>query len=119
VDKFRLSLEIDYPVIPFPRENDVTIMSIAVSQGLRGDDLLSVKRCRLSSYSIFLSDIASANGRHVDSMRGLPGADYRLFSTYTHPWSVPLIMIGLCGNRCGDNTVLPMDLYLVLSAVQR
>jgi hypothetical protein len=89
VDKFCLSLEIDYPVIPFPCKNDVTIMSIAVSQGLRGDDLLSVKRCRLSSSSIFPSDIASANGHHMDSTRGLPGVDYRLFSTYTHPRECP------------------------------
>ena len=45
VDKFHLLLEIEYPVIPFPRENDVTITLIEINQGLVGDDLLSVKRC--------------------------------------------------------------------------
>jgi hypothetical protein len=42
VDKYRLSLEIEYKDIILPRENDVTITSIAISQGFGDDELLSI-----------------------------------------------------------------------------
>eukprot|EP00956_Cyclotella_meneghiniana_P034033 scaffold101125_cov66-Cyclotella_meneghiniana.AAC.5 len=41
VDKFHLLLEIEYPVLPYPQENDITITTIAINQGLFGDDILS------------------------------------------------------------------------------
>jgi hypothetical protein len=108
VDKYHLSLELDYPVIPCPRQNDVPIMSLAISLGLQGENLLSIMRCRLSSCSIFLSDVASANGRYLDPTRGRPGLDYAPFSQYTHPRNILHSMIGWCGKGCGVSIVMLM-----------
>jgi hypothetical protein len=61
---FKLRLEIDYPEI-----NDMTITSVAIQQGFVGNELLSIKHCRLASCSVFLSDVVGANGRHMDPTR--------------------------------------------------
>eukprot|EP00956_Cyclotella_meneghiniana_P021783 scaffold40187_cov45-Cyclotella_meneghiniana.AAC.1 len=68
---FGLQLQMDYPELQMPRENDRCIMTLAIQMQYRGDDLRSVNRCRISSCCIFLSDMASANGRALDQTRGL------------------------------------------------
>ena len=115
VDKYKLVLEVDYPEVPLPRQNDVTIMSIAMSLGLQGDDLLSIIRCRLSCCSIFLSDITSANGRYLDPTRGQPGVDYGPFSQYTHPRERPsqqdwLVWDRMWSSYCYADGSLPRSL---------
>jgi hypothetical protein len=62
VDRYHLTLELDYKDIPIPRENNATITSIAIGHGFGGDDLLSITRCRLLcsafSYQILLLQMA-------------------------------------------------------------
>jgi hypothetical protein len=115
VDKYRLSLEIEYKEIPLPRENDVTITSIAISQGFSDDDLLSITRCRLKCCSVFLSDITRASGRYLDPTRGQPGVDY---SHYFHPIISRVNShqnrIGRYGKGFGGTIAMQMDLYLAL-----
>eukprot|EP00804_Cyclotella_cryptica_P019411 CCRYP_006610-RA/>CCRYP_006610-RA protein AED:0.67 eAED:-0.49 QI:0/0/0/0.33/1/1/3/0/407 len=69
VDKYKLQIVIDYPIMQMPRTNDRLIMSIAHISGIKGDVLLRVNRCRLFLCSIFLSDLATANGRSLDNDR--------------------------------------------------
>ncbi len=89
MDRYHLTLELDYKDIPIPRENDATITSIAIGHGFGGDDLLGITRCRLSCCSIFLSDITAANGRYLDPTRGHSGFDYRPFTRYAFPCEQP------------------------------
>jgi hypothetical protein len=69
VQYFRIQVEIDYPVIPIPRDNDIPIMDIGKQWGLTTASMLSINRCRLATGSIHLSDICSANGRYRDHSR--------------------------------------------------
>ena len=61
-----LHLTVDYPDIPFPQVNDLTIIRIAVTLNFGRGELESIKRCQLYCCLIFLSDLASANGRFMD-----------------------------------------------------
>jgi hypothetical protein len=86
---FGLTLNIDYPVIPMPRENDLTIMFIAISLGYRGDRLRSINRCRLFCHAIFLSDIATANGRRLDPPYISRYTSHDSLSSYSFPREQP------------------------------
>eukprot|EP00956_Cyclotella_meneghiniana_P019598 scaffold33749_cov34-Cyclotella_meneghiniana.AAC.1 len=79
----------DYPELPMPRENDRCIMTLAIQMKYRGDDLRSVNRCRISSCSIFLSDLVAANGRTLDQTRGLQDVNYASSTTYDFPTEHP------------------------------
>jgi hypothetical protein len=72
ISRYKLNLVVDMPEIPLPRENDLTIMRIAISMGYVGDRLRSINRCRLYCNAIFLSCLASANGKHLDHDRMRP-----------------------------------------------
>jgi hypothetical protein len=89
VYKFCLQLVVDYPDIPFPRWNDQLIMQLAIRMGYDGESLDSINRCRLFCCCIFLSNLASANGRFLDPTRGQQGVDYSGSSTYTFPREKP------------------------------
>ena len=89
VDKYNLQVMLDYPTIPFPRENDLTIMSIARSLGITGEFLESINRCRLWCCVIFLSDVADAAGKGLDPTRGQQGVYYGDSSTYDFPRTQP------------------------------
>jgi hypothetical protein len=89
IDRFRLQLVVDYPEIPFPRLNDQLIIQLAIRLGFSGDDLDRINRCWLACCCIFLSDLASANGRILDPTRGLQGVDYSQSTTYAFPREHP------------------------------
>jgi hypothetical protein len=82
---FGFNLRVDYPVIPFPRENDLTIMFIAVSCGYRGERLRSINRCCLFCHALFLSDIATANGKRLDPLHFSSQTTHTFSSTYSFP----------------------------------
>jgi hypothetical protein len=50
-----LHLTVDYPDIPFPQVNDLTIIRIAVMLNFGRGELESIKRCQLYCCLIFLS----------------------------------------------------------------
>eukprot|EP00956_Cyclotella_meneghiniana_P011552 scaffold16227_cov96-Cyclotella_meneghiniana.AAC.2 len=57
VSAYSIMIELDYPDLPLPRANDQMIMQVAISLGYTLAQLRSVNRCRISSCSLFLSDI--------------------------------------------------------------
>jgi hypothetical protein len=115
VDKYQLTLEIDYKDTPIPCECDVTITSIAIGEGFCDDEFFSITRCRLACCSVFLSDITKANGRHLDPTRGQPGVDYRHFTDYPFPREQALqqdwaVWERLWSNYCYADGSLPCSL---------
>jgi hypothetical protein len=92
VDRFRLQLVVDYLEIPYPWLNDQLIMQLAICLGFSVDEFDSINRCRLACCCIFLSDLASANGKFLDPTRVLEGVNYSQSSTYSflqeHPSDV-------------------------------
>jgi hypothetical protein len=91
-DGFQLQLMVDYPAIPTPRLNDHLIMQIAMKLGFTGTDLDSINRCRLCCCCLFLSDLASANGKFLDPTRGVQGVDYYSSSKYNFPKEKPSLL---------------------------
>lgn len=89
VDKYKLLIVIDYPFMHMPRTNDRLIMSIAHILGIKGDVLLRVNRCRLFLCSIFLSDLATANGRTLDNDRCDRSRAHKKDSEYSFPRECP------------------------------
>lgn len=79
----------DYPEFPLPGLNDHLIMQIAMRLGFTGTDLDSINRYHLFCCCIFLSDLASANGKFLDPRRGLQGVDYLWSSAYDFPKEQP------------------------------
>jgi hypothetical protein len=90
LDEYKLQLTMDYPDMDFPRSNDRLIMVIAITLGLRGDDLQSINRVRMFLCAIFLSDLASANGWYFDSTRCSRDVVHSGDSIYTFPKEKPL-----------------------------
>eukprot|EP00985_Skeletonema_marinoi_P033854 scaffold42378_cov1007-Skeletonema_marinoi.AAC.1 len=67
IDKFGIVVKLDYHTIPTPREHDIPIMQLMVDKGLRGTDLKRVNRARIAQEALFLSDITTATGRHLEA----------------------------------------------------
>ena len=66
IHTFGLSVEIDYETLKAPRENDEYIMERLVREGMHGVELVSVNRAQKKQEALFLSDIATANGRKIN-----------------------------------------------------
>jgi hypothetical protein len=91
VQAYNLDVDLEYPSILPPRKNDVLLSTISVSSGLRGAALESFRRCRVASHALYLSCLASANGRALDPTRGQPGVDYSTSTTYDFPKERPSV----------------------------
>ena len=89
MDRQSIHLEVDYPVIPIPRENDRTILQIAQDLNITGGMLESVQRCRISTESIFLSDLTNAAGNAIDTQRAGKQKDYCPPSKFRFPTNNP------------------------------
>ena len=66
IDHYGLILDMDYPTIPLPRENDALIMQKMVDLGIRGAELKRINRVRITQEALFLSDITTPNGRSLE-----------------------------------------------------
>lgn len=66
INKFDLSLEIDYNSLNLRRENNRPIMEWLVREGYRGAELEAINRVRKYQEAIFVSDIATASGSTID-----------------------------------------------------
>ena len=89
VAEYNLQVKVNYPELDIPRSNDRTIMSIAILLGYVGDALLSINRCRIFLCAIFLSDLATANGRSLDKTRCDRFCDHDKDSIYSFPRERP------------------------------
>ena len=59
-------MEINYKTLEMPREKDECIMERLVREGFRGAELVSINRARKQQEALFMSDIATADGRKID-----------------------------------------------------
>ena len=89
MDSENIQLDVDYPEIQKPRENDLTITDVAKMMGVVGDELEGISRCRLFTNSIFLSDVANAAGTAVDPTRSGRDRNYTNISAYRFPTTKP------------------------------
>ena len=59
-------VHLKYDELPLPRRGDVVVMEYAMSMGLDKEDLLSISRVKGKLGVIFLSDMTTADGRHLE-----------------------------------------------------
>jgi len=85
--KFRLYLA--YTELPFPRERDKTLMDIFLAEDCKGEELLRLNRCRVYLNLLFLSDMATANGRGIERVLLGPGGHGWIGSSYVWPREEP------------------------------
>ena len=66
LDYYNVKMDIDYPVQPIPREEDDLLCNIFCCADPPSVELLSLNRCRIAWELLFLSDMTSANGKHIE-----------------------------------------------------
>ena len=66
LDYYNVKMNIDYPVQPIPREEDDLLCNIFCCADPSSVELLSLNRCRIVWELLFLSDMTSANGKHIE-----------------------------------------------------
>ena len=66
LEKFPVRLHMDYNSIPLPRQFDSTIMSFLLPHMPAASTVTSVNRCRCYLNVLFLSDMATADGKSID-----------------------------------------------------
>ena len=67
IQNFKVDIRIKYSALPLQREGDMSIMDFLLPYLHDAATMASVNRCRCHLNMIFLSDIASLNGRSVSS----------------------------------------------------
>ncbi len=63
---YNLKFLLSYSTLPLQRENDIDIISLLLQNGISGMELRRMNRCRLKLEAIFLSNITTAGGRHLE-----------------------------------------------------
>ena len=94
VTGFQLYLK--YNELPHPRCGDVVVMEFAMSMGLDKEDLMSMSRVKGRLGVIFLSDMTTADGKHLEyftcypSEQALPQTKFTLSrdAPTDHDWEV-------------------------------
>jgi hypothetical protein len=91
IDYYKVTLRLNYPAIPLPRDRDKVLISLALERGLRGDALRSFQRCRIACGLLFLSDMTTADGKYIDRcLLSAPGASPSTgLSKYNFPTEQP------------------------------
>ena len=59
-------VQLKYSELPLPRRGDVVVMEYAMSMGLDKEDLLSMSRVKGKLGVIFLSDMTTTDGKHLE-----------------------------------------------------
>ena len=62
---YQVRINMKYKEIPYPREIDKVVMDIIVAAGLTRVEICSLNRCRCFLRAIFLSDMATADGKYI------------------------------------------------------
>jgi len=73
LDTFNIQLHMKYHILPFPQERDQVIAEIILDGALSTAEIKSLSRCRGMLQCIFLSDLATADGRYLESFVFNPG----------------------------------------------
>ena len=87
LDMADLDLRLSFDDLVPPREGDLVIMTLLHDHGYSGASLARLNRCRLATHAIFLSDMATAEGRRLDRRRLRAGG--ALASRYQFPRETP------------------------------
>ena len=88
VTGFQVHLKCDE--LPHPRQGDVEVMEYAMSMGLdKEDHLLSISRVKGKLGVIFLSDMVTADGKHLETFASDPGDLEVPQSRFNFPREVP------------------------------
>lgn len=66
LDAYQFRLQLDYPTWNLPRKGDVLIVEIGEALCLSHEEPCSFHRCQIVWNLLFLSDLASSNGRHIE-----------------------------------------------------
>ena len=98
-------LHLKYEEIPLPRRGDVVIVEFAMEGGLSKEDLLSMSRVKGKLGAIFLSDLVTADGKHMETFVCQREANERPSSKYRFPRENQLTTTGKCGLVSGVNTL--------------
>jgi hypothetical protein len=71
---FKIHLHIEFSTISLPRERDQVLMEIFFAKVHRPETIRSLRRCRGALEAIFLSDITTADGQHLEKIVFGPGS---------------------------------------------
>ncbi len=71
---FNIHLHLEYPTIPNPRERDQVVMELIFGKVTDKKTIRSLSRCRGSLEIIFLSDMATADGRYLEQLCSIQAA---------------------------------------------
>ena len=63
---YKFEIHLDVAIIPWPRENDALVVDLFLAAEKTGTELLGLNRCRIKTETLFLSDVATADGRYFD-----------------------------------------------------
>ena len=77
-----------YETIPLPRENDKLVMEIIKERISSKAALQSLNRCRCYLNVLFLSDVATADGKYLEELATIPN-EIGTKSKYRFPKEVP------------------------------
>jgi hypothetical protein len=73
----------------FPRVGDTTIVDLLLGRGIQGAALGGYNQCQLKHEAVFLSDITTAAGTHVDPQYLQPPTRKGQISFYNFPHEEP------------------------------
>ncbi len=83
------SIYLDYPVQPFPRDQDGEIVELLLDGGQRSKALKGLNRCRLVHKAIYLSCISTVEGTHIDPRFLQPPTGKERLSFFKFPQEQP------------------------------
>ena len=82
-------VHLKYNELPLPRRGDVVVMEYAMSMGLDKEDFLSMSRVKGKVGVIFLSDMTTADGNHLEAFALDPKEQDESQSKFTFPREAP------------------------------
>jgi hypothetical protein len=87
---YNFRLYLDDPMMAFPRVGIITIVDLLLGHGIQGATLGGYNQCQLNHEAVFLSDIATAAGTHVDPQYLQPPTRKGQISFYNFPHDEPI-----------------------------
>ena len=78
-------LHLKYDELPLPRRGDVGVMEFTMENGLDKDDLKSMSRVKGRLGAIFLSDMVTADGKHLEDFACSPKVSTKPRTKFTFP----------------------------------
>ena len=87
VTDFQVHLK--YDELPYPRRRDVVVMEFTMSMGLDKENIMSMSRAKGRLGVIFLSDMTTADGKHLEAFTCDPNEQELPHTMFTFPREAP------------------------------